>query len=75
VHLQGNGQDGATSWIIKSPWSELLFVLWALAVHPAHPQLLTAGWLPPGWLDRCDANGFRPRNQLHTLSGNRGGVQ
>lgn len=39
------------SWILRSDWAELVFVTWALAVHPRHPQLLTGGWLPPGWLD------------------------
>jgi len=50
VHMSGDSVRGPVSWIIDSDWSELVFVLWALARHPTHPQLLSGGWLPPGWV-------------------------
>lgn len=37
-------------WLLQSHYSELLFVLWAARVYPAHPQLTTGAWLPPNWL-------------------------
>ena len=46
--------------MIRSDWAELLFVLWALVRHPRHPQLGNGGWQPPGWQDRCRANGLVP---------------
>lgn len=55
VHFTGDSANGPVSWLLQSDWAELLFVSWALAIHPRHPQLLTGGWLPQGWLDhaRC----------------------
>ncbi|MCF6743429.1 hypothetical protein E9529_03915 [Blastococcus sp. KM273128] len=53
VHIFGASTRGPVSWIVQSDWAELLFVAWAIARHPRHPQLLTGGWLPPGWLARC----------------------
>jgi len=50
VHFNGDGERGPISWILRSDWSELVFVLWALPEHPRHPQLRTGAWLPPGWL-------------------------
>lgn len=50
VHMSVESTRGPIAWIIDSDWSELVFVLWALAQHPAHPQLLSGGWLPPGWI-------------------------
>lgn len=73
VHLQGEGVGGPMSWIVRSAWSELLFVLWALEVHPRHPQLLGGGWLPPGWLERSGAWGQVPTDQLDALATYRDG--
>ena len=42
-------------WAIASDWAELVFVLWALARHPRHPQLINGEWLPPGWLEHAEA--------------------
>jgi len=49
VHIVGQSDRGPVSWVLRSDWAELLFVTWALEVHPRHPQLLTGEWLPPGW--------------------------
>ncbi|MBV9487206.1 MAG: hypothetical protein JO246_14245 [Frankiaceae bacterium] len=68
VHIQGDSTTGPISWIIRGNWSELLFVLWALAHHSQHPQLISGGWLPPGWLDHCAAHGNRPDQQIRVLT-------
>jgi hypothetical protein len=47
-----NGSGSA--WLLESDWSELIFVTWALARHPKHPDLVN-GWLPPGWVDHARA--------------------
>jgi hypothetical protein len=53
VQILGNSTNGPVSWVLQSDWAELLFVAWALACHPRHPQIITGTWLPPGWLQRC----------------------
>jgi hypothetical protein len=53
MHFNGDSVSGPISWILRSDWAELSFVLWAIARHPQHVQLLTGGWLPPGWLEWC----------------------
>lgn len=53
VYILGNSVRGPVPWILQSDWAELLFVVWALACHRQHPQLITGTWLPPGWLQRC----------------------
>lgn len=58
VNLQGDSQNGPVAWILDSDWAELVFVLWAMAVHPDHPALGHGGWLPPGWRDRASAPVF-----------------
>lgn len=50
VHFTGESAKGPVSWLLQSDWAELVFVSWALAQHPRHPQLVTGEWLPPGWL-------------------------
>lgn len=54
VHLQGRSTDGPVSWILQADWAELVFVLWCLVRHPAHPQLTSGQWVPAGW-DARDA--------------------
>lgn len=49
VVLQGRSDRGPVTWRIYSHWSELLFVLWARARHPGHPQLAGRAWLPERW--------------------------
>lgn len=53
VHVTGNSKNGPVSWLFQSEWAELLFVMWANAVHPRHPQLVTGQWLPPGWVEHA----------------------
>ncbi|QKV78285.1 hypothetical protein [Amycolatopsis sp. Hca4] len=61
VHFSGNSEHGPISWMLQSDWAELLFVSWALAVHPRHPQLVTGGWLPPGWVEHARFHQRAPR--------------
>jgi hypothetical protein len=42
--------------ILDSDWAELVFVAWALQRFPAHHQLTSGTWLPPGWLERAATN-------------------
>lgn len=58
VQLHLTSRDGEQSWLIQSWWAELMFVLWALAVHPGHPTLQAGAWLPPGWRERCLSAGY-----------------
>jgi hypothetical protein len=51
-----NGR-GYTTVRLHSPWASLIFVLAAHAAFPAHPRLLTHGWLPPGFEARAAAYG------------------
>jgi len=53
VHVTGDSTSGPVSWMLESDWAELVFVLWALVRHPRHPQLLSGGWLPPGWVEHA----------------------
>lgn len=53
VHVTGETISGTVSWMLQSDWAELVFILWALARHPRHPQLLGHGWLPPGWVEHA----------------------
>jgi hypothetical protein len=53
VQISGEGANGPISWLLSSDWAELIFVSWALARHPRHPQLLSGGWLPPGWANHA----------------------
>ncbi|WP_298458746.1 hypothetical protein [uncultured Cellulomonas sp.] len=65
VHLRGRSEQGPVSWIIRSDWAELAFVLWCLARHPAHPQLASGGWIPAGWPEReARRLGAPPRPRL-----------
>lgn len=58
VLLHGNSTAGPVAWIIRCDWAELIFVLWALRMHPSHPALHQGAWLPHGWFDRCATAGF-----------------
>jgi hypothetical protein len=48
--------SGSALWLLASDWSELIFVTWALARHPKHPDLVN-GWLPPRWIEYARACG------------------
>ena len=56
------------SWIIQSDWAELLFVAWAVIRHRRHPQLVTGGWLPPGWVERATQYGYMPQQQMTQIT-------
>ena len=58
--VHGTTDGGPVGWIIRSDWAELIFVLWAFCRHPSHPMLRHGAWLPPGWVERCNAAGFAP---------------
>lgn len=60
VLVHGAADHGPVSWIIRSDWAELIFVLWAFCRHPNHPTLRHGAWLPSGWVERCRAAGFAP---------------
>ncbi|MEO7059217.1 MAG: hypothetical protein ABI083_05845 [Lapillicoccus sp.] len=57
VQLSGQSDHGPVQWVIVSVWAELIFTLWARAVHPRHPQIVEQTWIPPGWLDRLKVAG------------------
>ena len=57
IHFSGQSSTGPVSYLVSSEWAELIFVLWALVRHPSHPQLIAAGWLPPGWIDHANRHG------------------
>ncbi|RFC74599.1 hypothetical protein DXZ75_28830 [Streptomyces sp. AcE210] len=44
---------------LQTPWVSLMFALAAHAAFPAHPRLLSGGWLPPDFELRCSAVGRR----------------
>lgn len=58
--LQGRAATGPTTWRLIGPWSELAFVLWALARHPGHPQLADESWLPANWVAWATEQGYPP---------------
>ncbi len=58
VVLQGRSERGPVTWRIFSMWSELVFVLWAAARHPEHPQLAGGRWLPEHWADWAARMGY-----------------
>ena len=58
VWLQGRSVNGPVSWLIDSHFAELTFVLWALARHPRHPQLIDGSWLPPNWAPWAADQGY-----------------
>ncbi|MEU3621066.1 hypothetical protein BS329_11210 [Amycolatopsis coloradensis] len=60
LHFAGDSASGPISWLLQSDYAELLFVIWALNQHPQHPQLVTGGWLPRGWLQHARAHGRQP---------------
>ena len=60
VVLQGQSANGPVTWRISSDWAELIFVLWAMARHPGHPQLLERSWIPPRWPEWAEQRGYRP---------------
>lgn len=68
VHVLGNSDSGPVSWVLRSDWAELVFVTWALAHHRRHPQFLSGGWLPPGWLDWASGQSYPIRLSSPVIS-------
>lgn len=64
ARVDGAGQAGTVTWMLRTDWAELLFVLWALRRHPAHPQLGDGSWLPPGWQQRARERGVVPARDV-----------
>lgn len=50
VQVQGRSVNGPVHWQLETHAAELVFVLWTLARHQDHPQLVTDTWLPRGWV-------------------------
>ncbi len=50
MQFSGESRNGPVSLMLQSDWAELIFITWAMARHPRHPQLVSGGWLPPGWV-------------------------
>lgn len=60
LHFTRESANGPISWFLQSHYAELLFFTWALDQHPRHPQLVTGGWLPQGWLQHAGAHDRQP---------------
>ena len=60
VEMQGRGNQGPLAWQLLTPYAELLFAMWALAIHPQSPQLRDGSWFPRGWLDWARSQGRDP---------------
>ncbi|MEV0096026.1 hypothetical protein [Streptomyces sp. NPDC050738] len=52
-----SGGAGYLTIRLHSLWASLIFVLAAHSAFPAHPRLLSGGWLPPGFEAKCAAVG------------------
>ena len=58
VLLRGQSTTGSVSWILRSDWAELVFVLWAAAVHPTHPQYQANSFVTTEWVNKIHALGY-----------------
>ena len=63
--MAGQSQHGQVRYIIRSDWSELVFLLWATVRHPQQPQLSNGNWLPPGWPQYAQEMGHQLPPLLH----------
>lgn len=45
------GQQVTT--MVHTPWASLAFAVAAITAFPAHPRLLSGGWIPPGFEQKC----------------------
>lgn len=59
------GQQVTT--MVHTPWASLAFAVAAITAFPAHPRLLSGGWLPPGFEQKCARFG-RPCRPAATLA-------
>ncbi|QNE79267.1 hypothetical protein F0344_16545 [Streptomyces finlayi] len=53
--------------MVHTPWASLAFAVAAITAFPAHPRLLSGGWLPPGFEQKCARFG-RPCRPAATLA-------
>lgn len=53
LRFTATSEVGPVTWMLESDWAELVFVTWALTMHPKHPQLASGSWLPPGWIQHA----------------------
>lgn len=53
--------------MVHTPWASLAFAVAAITAFPAHPRLLSGGWLPPGFEQKCARFG-RPCQPAATLA-------
>ncbi|MCX5196412.1 hypothetical protein OOK31_21350 [Streptomyces sp. NBC_00249] len=51
--FQNTHTGGYSTVRVQSMWASLMFALAAHVAFPAHPRLLSGGWLPPGFEARC----------------------
>lgn len=49
LRFDGDARHGPVNWSVVSDWAELLFLTWAAARHPQHPQLVNGTWWPGIW--------------------------
>ncbi|MCY0943629.1 hypothetical protein [Streptomyces antarcticus] len=59
------GQQVTT--MVHTPWASLAFAVAAITAFPAHPRLLSGGWIPPGFEQKCARLG-RPCRPAATLA-------
>ncbi|MFG2775266.1 hypothetical protein [Streptomyces sp. NPDC048350] len=55
---------------LHTPWASLIFAMAAYNSFPNHPRLLTGGWLPPSFEERCAALGHPCRPAARLVLGN-----
>lgn len=57
--------NGTDHFCLTSDWSELVFMLWALAVNRNHPRLVNNTWVNPTFFQKCERYGYpTPRPSL-----------
>ena len=61
------GQQVTT--MVHTPWASLAFAVAAITTFPAHPRLLSGGWIPPGFEQKCARFG-RPCRPAAMLAAN-----
>lgn len=69
--LQGESVDGIVTWRLHSDWAELVFALWALFVHPRHPQFVNRSWIPEHWEAWASSMGYPVRSAGSALAQDR----
>lgn len=60
-----NARGSQVTVRVQTPWASLAFALAAITAFPAHPRLLTRGWLPPDFEQRCARVGRPCRPAAH----------